>query len=276
MPPPMGSMPPPPGMMFPPGMPPVSAPGTPAMPPAEEIWVENKTPDGKVRDGCRGCSCCELWVGMALEELGCSSRSRAVTGLSPGPGLFLQRTDTGVSVDKTRRGQGHPAVGADAHAGSPGPGCGGLHAHHQQPCVCSISIHLLQHAVLHHLHHHHGHLRVPDQLQWVPGGVWGLAVLGAGGGDAAWGLAAAKPWYSGWSCFSMDCEFKVPCLVQKNLACKLFFPPISKNSSGLCIFFFCYYHIISELLHIYFLLTIGRAKLFLKMFLRKRWSEVGV
>ncbi|NXX70327.1 TCRG1 regulator, partial [Spizella passerina] len=47
MPPPMGSMPPPPGMMFPPGMPPVSAPGTPAMPPAEEIWVENKTPDGK-------------------------------------------------------------------------------------------------------------------------------------------------------------------------------------------------------------------------------------
>uniref|UniRef100_A0A8B9CIP2 Transcription elongation regulator 1 n=1 Tax=Anser brachyrhynchus TaxID=132585 RepID=A0A8B9CIP2_9AVES len=48
MPPPMGSMPPPPGMMFPPGMPPVTAPGTPAMPPAEEIWVENKTPDGKV------------------------------------------------------------------------------------------------------------------------------------------------------------------------------------------------------------------------------------
>ncbi|NXC20277.1 TCRG1 regulator, partial [Corythaeola cristata] len=48
MPPPMGSMPPPPGMMFPPGMPPVTTPGTPAMPPAEEIWVENKTPDGKV------------------------------------------------------------------------------------------------------------------------------------------------------------------------------------------------------------------------------------
>ncbi|XP_062483741.1 transcription elongation regulator 1 isoform X4 [Pezoporus occidentalis] len=48
MPPPMGSMPPPPGMMFPPGMPPVTAPGTPTMPPAEEIWVENKTPDGKV------------------------------------------------------------------------------------------------------------------------------------------------------------------------------------------------------------------------------------
>lgn len=48
MPPPMGTMPPPPGMMFPPGMPPVTAPGTPALPPTEEIWVENKTPDGKV------------------------------------------------------------------------------------------------------------------------------------------------------------------------------------------------------------------------------------
>lgn len=48
MPPPMGTMPPPPGMMFPPGMPPVTAAGAPALPPTEEIWVENKTPDGKV------------------------------------------------------------------------------------------------------------------------------------------------------------------------------------------------------------------------------------
>ncbi|KAJ8406049.1 hypothetical protein AAFF_G00309370 [Aldrovandia affinis] len=48
MPPPMGSMPPPPGMMFPPGMPPVPTPGTPTLPPTEEIWVENKTPEGKV------------------------------------------------------------------------------------------------------------------------------------------------------------------------------------------------------------------------------------
>ncbi|XP_053319619.1 transcription elongation regulator 1 [Spea bombifrons] len=60
MPPHMGSM-PPPGMLFPPGMPPVSTPGTaaspnqnptptqaPSLPPNEEIWVENKTPDGKV------------------------------------------------------------------------------------------------------------------------------------------------------------------------------------------------------------------------------------
>uniref|UniRef100_A0A8C9SBK5 Transcription elongation regulator 1 n=1 Tax=Scleropages formosus TaxID=113540 RepID=A0A8C9SBK5_SCLFO len=48
MPPPMGSMPPPPGMMFPPGMPPVPTPGAPTLPPTEEIWVENKTPEGKV------------------------------------------------------------------------------------------------------------------------------------------------------------------------------------------------------------------------------------
>ncbi|KAG5844264.1 hypothetical protein ANANG_G00160530 [Anguilla anguilla] len=48
MPPPMSNMPPPPGMIFPPGMPPVPAPGTPTLPPTEEIWVENKTPEGKV------------------------------------------------------------------------------------------------------------------------------------------------------------------------------------------------------------------------------------
>ncbi|XP_063303449.1 transcription elongation regulator 1 isoform X3 [Pelobates fuscus] len=60
MPPHMGSM-PPPGMMFPPGMPPVSSPGNtqnppqnpaptqaPTLKPNEEIWVENKTPDGKI------------------------------------------------------------------------------------------------------------------------------------------------------------------------------------------------------------------------------------
>ncbi|XP_048884083.1 transcription elongation regulator 1a isoform X2 [Brienomyrus brachyistius] len=48
MPPPMGNLPPPPGMMFPPGMPPVPSPGGPTLPPSEEIWVENKTPEGKV------------------------------------------------------------------------------------------------------------------------------------------------------------------------------------------------------------------------------------
>ncbi|XP_041049424.1 transcription elongation regulator 1-like isoform X1 [Carcharodon carcharias] len=48
MPPPMASMPPPPGMIFPPGMPPVSAPAAPGLPNNEEIWVENKTPEGKV------------------------------------------------------------------------------------------------------------------------------------------------------------------------------------------------------------------------------------
>lgn len=45
LPPPMGNMPPPPGMIFPPGMHPVPAAGGTA---AEEIWVENNTPEGKV------------------------------------------------------------------------------------------------------------------------------------------------------------------------------------------------------------------------------------
>ncbi|KAJ8266787.1 hypothetical protein GJAV_G00134690 [Gymnothorax javanicus] len=48
LPPPMSSMPPPPGIIFPPGMPPTPTPGTPTLPPTEEIWVENKTPEGKV------------------------------------------------------------------------------------------------------------------------------------------------------------------------------------------------------------------------------------
>uniref|UniRef100_A0A3Q3N7K6 Transcription elongation regulator 1 n=1 Tax=Mastacembelus armatus TaxID=205130 RepID=A0A3Q3N7K6_9TELE len=47
LPPPIGNLPPPPGMLFPPGMPPVPTSGTPALNPAEEIWVENKTPEGK-------------------------------------------------------------------------------------------------------------------------------------------------------------------------------------------------------------------------------------
>ena len=48
LPPPIGNLPPPPGMLFPPGMPPVPTSGTPALNPTEEIWVENKTPEGKV------------------------------------------------------------------------------------------------------------------------------------------------------------------------------------------------------------------------------------
>ncbi|XP_019964893.2 transcription elongation regulator 1 isoform X1 [Paralichthys olivaceus] len=47
LPPPIGNLPPPPGMLFPPGMPPVPTSGTPALNPTEEIWVENKTSEGK-------------------------------------------------------------------------------------------------------------------------------------------------------------------------------------------------------------------------------------
>ncbi|XP_067245995.1 transcription elongation regulator 1a isoform X3 [Chanodichthys erythropterus] len=52
MPPPGGSMPPPPGMIFPPGIPPTASPAPtsapPSMPSTEEIWVENKSSEGKV------------------------------------------------------------------------------------------------------------------------------------------------------------------------------------------------------------------------------------
>ncbi len=50
MPPPGGSMPPPPGMIFPPGIPPTAspAPAPPSLPSTEVIWVENKSPEGKV------------------------------------------------------------------------------------------------------------------------------------------------------------------------------------------------------------------------------------
>jgi len=54
MPPPGGSMPPPPGMIFPPGIQPTASPAPaptptpPSLPSTEEIWVENKSPDGKV------------------------------------------------------------------------------------------------------------------------------------------------------------------------------------------------------------------------------------
>ncbi|XP_068600139.1 transcription elongation regulator 1 [Brachionichthys hirsutus] len=47
LPPPMGNLPPPPGMLFPPGMPPLPASGSPSLNPSEEIWVENKTAEGK-------------------------------------------------------------------------------------------------------------------------------------------------------------------------------------------------------------------------------------
>nr|XP_055033966.1 transcription elongation regulator 1a isoform X1 [Misgurnus anguillicaudatus] len=48
MPPPTGSMPPPPGMIFPPGIPPAASPAPPSLSSTEEIWVENKSPEGKV------------------------------------------------------------------------------------------------------------------------------------------------------------------------------------------------------------------------------------
>ncbi|KAI4893720.1 hypothetical protein NFI96_012171, partial [Prochilodus magdalenae] len=48
IPPPVGSMPPPPGMIFPPGITPSASPAAPTLTTTEEIWVENKSPEGKV------------------------------------------------------------------------------------------------------------------------------------------------------------------------------------------------------------------------------------
>lgn len=43
-------MPPPPGIIFPPGIPPAASPAAaaPSLTSTEEIWVENKSPEGKV------------------------------------------------------------------------------------------------------------------------------------------------------------------------------------------------------------------------------------
>ncbi|KAM9470403.1 transcription elongation regulator 1a isoform 2-T2 [Clarias gariepinus] len=48
IPPPVSAMPPPPGIIFPPGIPPTAPPAAPSLPSTEEIWVENKSPEGKV------------------------------------------------------------------------------------------------------------------------------------------------------------------------------------------------------------------------------------
>lgn len=41
-------MPPPPGIIFPPGIPPSASPAAASLTSTEEIWVENKSPEGKV------------------------------------------------------------------------------------------------------------------------------------------------------------------------------------------------------------------------------------
>ncbi|NWY70183.1 TCRG1 regulator, partial [Erithacus rubecula] len=117
MPPPMGSMPPPPGMMFPPGMPPVSAPGTPAMPPAEEIWVENKTPDGKVYfynartresawskpDGVKVIQQSELTPMLAAQAVGASTptTSSPAAAASPSTSSSTQSSTTSTTTTAT-------------------------------------------------------------------------------------------------------------------------------------------------------------------------------
>ncbi|XP_060740597.1 transcription elongation regulator 1a isoform X2 [Tachysurus vachellii] len=48
IPPPVNAMPPPPGIIFPPGIPPSASPAAASLTSTEEIWVENKSPEGKV------------------------------------------------------------------------------------------------------------------------------------------------------------------------------------------------------------------------------------
>ncbi|XP_015730972.1 transcription elongation regulator 1 isoform X4 [Coturnix japonica] len=127
MPPPMGSMPPPPGMMFPPGMPPVSAPGTPAMPPAEEIWVENKTPDGKVYfynartresawtkpDGVKVIQQSELTPMLAAQaQVGASTptTSSAAAAASPSTSSSTQSSTTSTTTTATSVSQTNSSV----------------------------------------------------------------------------------------------------------------------------------------------------------------------
>ncbi|XP_040502943.1 transcription elongation regulator 1 isoform X10 [Gallus gallus] len=127
MPPPMGSMPPPPGMMFPPGMPPVTAPGTPAMPPAEEIWVENKTPDGKVYfynartresawtkpDGVKVIQQSELTPMLAAQaQVGASTptTSSAAAAASPSTSSSTQSSTTSTTTTATSVSQTNSSV----------------------------------------------------------------------------------------------------------------------------------------------------------------------
>ncbi|XP_041253443.1 transcription elongation regulator 1 isoform X5 [Onychostruthus taczanowskii] len=126
MPPPMGSMPPPPGMMFPPGMPPVSAPGTPAMPPAEEIWVENKTPDGKVYfynartresawskpDGVKVIQQAELTPMLAAQAVGASTptTSSPASAASPSTSSSTQSSTTSTTTTATSVSQTNSRV----------------------------------------------------------------------------------------------------------------------------------------------------------------------
>ncbi|XP_051715591.1 transcription elongation regulator 1a isoform X2 [Ctenopharyngodon idella] len=104
MPPPGGSMPPPPGMIFPPGIPPTASPAPtsapPSLPSTEEIWVENKSSEGKVYyynartresswtkpEGVKVIQQAELGPMMLSQAAAVAAAAAAAGGSSNGPG----------------------------------------------------------------------------------------------------------------------------------------------------------------------------------------------